>query len=230
MLVMPSGQVSLEATMGKLQAVALVFVLLTAACHRDKPPNSYQVGESLLYQGKAREAVESLMRVPWSAPEAMAARRLVAETCTRIDLLAEGVGQPRSPVDLVEVVSALPHDPSCFTEGLEFEGDTLLESCGGYEKSHVRRVNVPTGAVLREQKLDKRYFGEGLTRLGGSIFVLTWLEGTGLVFDSELSQQERTIMVQGEGWGMTHDASDLIYSNGTNEIRFLDPQTGGLKR
>lgn len=107
--------------MGRLEAMVLLVALPTAACHREAPPNSYQVGESLLYQGKAREAVETLMRVPSSAPEAGAAQRLVAEICTRIEFFGEGAGQPRPRVDLVEVVSTLPHDPSCFTQGLEFD-------------------------------------------------------------------------------------------------------------
>jgi len=171
-----------------------------------------------------------LATVPWSAPEAMAARRLIAKTCTRIDLFNRDAGRVGPRVDVVEIVSTLPHDSSCWTEGLELDGNTLLESCGGYEKSTIRRVDVRTGAGLQEHRLDSRHYAEGLTQFGGSIFVLTWREGTGLVFDSKLTQQERSFAVQGEGWGMTHDATSLICSNGSNEIRFLDPKTGAIKK
>jgi glutamine cyclotransferase len=213
-----------------LQAVVLSAVVAFAGCHRDESPNPFQAGENLLYQGKPREAIEMLATVPWSAPKAMAARTLIAETCTRIDLSSQDAGRVRPRVDVVEIVSTLPHDTSCWTEGLELDGNTLLESCGGYEKSIVRRVDVHTGAVLQEHRLDSKYYAEGLTQFGGSIFVLTWREGTGLVFDSKLTQQERSFAVQGEGWGMTHDATSLICSNGSNEIRFLDPKTGAIKK
>ena len=216
--------------MSKLQTVFLLAVVAITGCHRNKSPNPFQAGEELLSQGKPREAIEMLATVPWSASEAMAARRLIAEICTRIDISGQDAGQVRPRVDLVEIVSTLPHDASCWTEGLEFDGNTLLESCGQYGKSMVRRIDVRTGAVLQEHRLDGKYYAEGLTQFGGSIFVLTWLEGTGLVFDQKLSQQERSFAVQGEGWGMTHDATNLIYSNGSNEIHFLDPKTGAIKK
>jgi glutamine cyclotransferase len=219
-----------EEIMSKHQAVILMIVLSFVGCHRDKSPNSLKAGEDLLYQGKPREAIEMLAAIPWSVQEAVAARRLIAEICTRIDLPHQDGGQARPRVELVEIVSTLPHDAACFTQGLEFDGDTLLESCGLYEKSVVRRVDVDTGAVLQEHRLNSKYFGEGLTQFGGSVFVLTWAEGVGLVLDSNLTQQERSFTVQGEGWGMTHDATSLICSNGSNEIRFLDPKSGAIKK
>ena len=149
--------------MRKLQAVVLSVLLALAACDQDNSPNPLKAGENLLYQGKPREAIEMLASVPWSAPEAMAARRLIAQTCARIDLTSEDAVQGRTQVDLVEIVSILPHDNSCWTEGLEFDGNTFLESCGGYGTSVVRRVDVRTGAVLQEHRLDSKYYGEGLT-------------------------------------------------------------------
>lgn len=205
---------------------AVAFLAVVAGCARGEPRTPLKVGEDLLFEGKPQEAIQTLASIPWSSPEAVTARRLVSDICTRIDIYSED--RPR--IDSVEIISTLPHDPSCFTEGLELDGDTLLESCGLYEKSRVRRVDVRSGTVLREQKLDGRYFGEGLTRFGDSIFVLSFEEGTGLVFDTMLAQQRRSFTIQGEGWGMTHDATHLIYSNGTNEIRFLDPKTGTIQK
>ena len=216
--------------MNKLQALVLLAVITFAGCHRDNYPNPLHAGENLLLNGKPREAIEMLATVPLSAPEALAARRLIAEICTRIDLYSQDPGQVRPRIDLIEIVGTLPHDTSCWTEGLELDGDTLLESCGGYEISKVRRVDSRSGAVLQEHRLDSKYYGEGLTQFGGSIFVLTWREGTGLVFDSKLSHQERSFGFQGEAWGMTHDATSLICSNGSNEIRFLDPKTGAIEK
>lgn len=209
---------------------AVVLLAAVAGCGRGQALTPLQAGQNLLFEGKPLEAVQTLASVPWSSPEAEAARRLVSDVSTRIDLYSQDAGQARPRVDVVEVISTLPHDPLCFTEGLELDGDTLLESCGLYEKSRIRRVDVHSGAVLQEHRLDGKYFGEGLTHFGDAIFVLTWAEGTGLVFNTRLAQQERSFTIQGEGWGMTHDATHLIYSNGTNEIRFLDPKTGTVKK
>ena len=216
--------------MSKLQAAVILTVFVFVGCHQDKPPDPLVAAEILLFEGKPREAIEVLAAVPWPSPESSAARRIISEICTRIDLSGQGADQARLQVSLVEIVSTLPHDPSCSTQGLEFDGNTLLESCGLHEKSIVRRVDVGTGAVLQEYKLDNEYYAEGLTQLGGSIFVLTWLKGTGLVFDSKLAQIERSFAIPGEGWGLTNDATNLIYSDGSNRIRFLDPQTGTIKK
>ena len=35
----------------------------------------------------------------------------------------------------------------------------------------------------------------------------------------------RTLHYEGEGWGLTHDGTSLILSNGTAQLRFLDPET-----
>lgn len=213
-----------------LATQAAVVAALVAGCVQEKPASSLQAGENLLYEGKPREAIQTLMSVPWSDPEVLAARRLVSDICTRIDLYSQDAGQAPPRVDVVEILGTLPHDPSCFTEGLAFEGDTLLESCGLYGESRIRRVDAGTGALLRERRLDGEYFGEGLTRFGDSVFVLSFVEGTGLVFDADLTRQERSFPIEGEGWGLTHDGTHLVYSNGTNEIRFLDPGTGAVAK
>jgi glutamine cyclotransferase len=215
--------------MSRFHVAFLLILILAVGCHRENAQTPFQIGKQLLYQGKTREAIEMLITVPWSSSDVMAARKLISETCTRIELANPKISRhPR--IELVEIVGSLPHDPACFTEGLAFDGGIFWESCGLPGKSSVRRVDAQTGKILAEQKLDKKYFGEGLTQFNGVLFVLTLQEGTGLVFDSQLNRQERTFAFQGEGWGLTHDATDLICSNGTNEIRFLDPKTGIIKK
>lgn len=215
--------------------VALLSVLV-ASCNGSAPPpssktadppqNPLSVSEELLSNGKPVEAIQKLSELSWTAPEAMAARRLISDICTRIDI--HGPERPR--VEVVEVVGTLPHDPTCFTEGLEIDGDTLLESCGLNGSSRIRRVDIRTGAVLQERTLHEKYFGEGTTRFGDATFVLTWNEHTGLVFDTKLTQEVRSFPLEGEGWGLTHDATHLIHSNGSNELRFLDPNTGAIQK
>ncbi|MEZ5427743.1 MAG: glutaminyl-peptide cyclotransferase [Pyrinomonadaceae bacterium] len=210
--------------------IAFLLILILAVGFRGQElPTPFQKGKQLLYEGKTREALEVLLTVPWSSPDIMSARKLISETCTRIELANPKVNPPLR-IEIVEIVATLPHDSTCFTQGLAFDKGTFWESCGLKGKSSVRRVDAKTGKLLAEQKLDKKYYGEGLTQINGKIFVLTWLEGTGLVFDSQLNQLERTFAFQGEGWGIAHDGTDLICSNGTNEIRFLDPKTGSIKK
>lgn len=215
--------------MNRFYLAFLVTLVIAVSCHRENPPTPFQIGKQLLYQGKTREAIEKLIAIPWSSSDVMAARKLISEICTRIELTNLKNSMPLR-VEVVEIAGTLPHDPTCFTEGLVFDEGMFWESCGLSGKSSVRRVEVQTGKVMAEQNLDKKYFGEGLTRLNGAIFTLTFQERTGLVFDSQLTQQERTFTLQGEGWGLTHDATDLICSNGTNEISFLDPTTGAVKK
>ena len=38
-------------------------------------------------------------------------------------------------------------------------------------------------------------------------------------------QQQRTFQYDGEGWGLTHDATHLIMSDGTAFLRLLDPKS-----
>lgn len=215
--------------MSRFHVAVLLTLILAVGCRRENLPTPFHKGKQLLYEGKTREALEVLLTVSWSSPDIMTARKLISETCTRIELANPRINPPLR-LEMVEIAGTLPHDSTCFTEGLVFEKGVFWESCGLSGKSSVRRVDAQTGNVLAEQKLDKKYFGEGLTQINGAIFVLTWQEGTGLVFDSQLNQQERTFAFQGEGWGITHDGTDLICSNGTNEIRFLDPMTGGIKK
>lgn len=216
--------------------VLLLLCAMLASCTGTEPPppsktpeppaNPLLVADDLLSKGKPIEAIHKLNEVSWTVPEGMAARRLISDICTRIEL--NGPDRPR--IDLVEVIGTLPHDPTCFTEGLEVDGDTLLESCGLNGESRIRRVNIQTGAIENERQLGGTYFGEGVTRFGDATFVLTWIDGTGFVFDPKLKQELRRFPIRGQGWGMTHDATHLIYSNGTHELGFLDPNTGAIQK
>ncbi len=217
-------------TTGGSRKGTVSLLLALAACRPGAAVSPFAAGQKLLQTGNNRAAVEVLATVPWSAPDAMAARRLIGETCTRIDLAGSAAIPARLRIDKVEVVDVLPHDRTCYTQGLELDGETLIESCGHYGRSRVRRVDVRTGAVLAEHTLDARYFAEGITRFNGSVFVLTWLEKTALVFDSGLGRRERSLPLRGEGWGLTHDATHLISSDGTHQIRFMNAETGRIEK
>jgi len=106
----------------------------------------------------------------------------------------------------------------------------LAESGGEYGKSTLREVELATGKTLREVKLEPRYFGEGMTILGGRIYQLTWQEQTCFVYDAATLRKLTQIKYDGEGWGMTSDGHTLIVSDGSDVIRFRDPATLATKR
>ena len=124
------------------------------------------------------------------------------------------------------IVNEFPHDPLAFTEGLEYKDGFLYESIGQYRSSDVRKVDLKTGKVLLSQKMDARYFGEGLTILNGKIYQLTYREGKGFVYDLATLKQERTFTIEApEGWGMCNNGSLLIFDDGSNLLHFIDPNT-----
>ena len=123
-----------------------------------------------------------------------------------------------------EGVRVYPHDPAAFTQGLVFRDGELLESTGRYPSS-VRRVRLEDGVVLQRRELDEDYFGEGLTAVGDRVLTLTWKGGKGFIWDPETLEPEGEFAYAGEGWGLTHDTTRLILSDGTAALRFLDPET-----
>lgn len=131
----------------------------------------------------------------------------------------------RIPVYTYEVVNTYPHDPGAFTQGLVFLDGCLWESTGLNGQSSLRKVDLKTGAVLKRVEVPAQYFAEGLAVLGGKLFQLTWQNQKGFVYDLATFQLEQEFTYDGEGWGLATDGRWLILSDGTDQIRFLDPAT-----
>ncbi|HVS23369.1 MAG TPA: glutaminyl-peptide cyclotransferase, partial [Gammaproteobacteria bacterium] len=89
----------------------------------------------------------------------------------------------------------------------------------------VRRVDLKSGRPEKQRALSPRYFGEGIAILEGLLYELTWQNGAVVVYDLETFEVERTMQYDGEGWGLTHDGRNLILSDGSATLRFLDPAT-----
>ena len=130
-----------------------------------------------------------------------------------------------TPIYTYTVVRAYPHDRAAFTQGLVYENGRLYEGTGQYGQSELRRVELETGAVLQQQPIDAEYFGEGITIWRDRIIQLTWQERTGFVYDRDTFELLRDFTYPMEGWGITHDASRLILSDGTATLHFWDPET-----
>lgn len=135
-----------------------------------------------------------------------------------------------SPVEAARVIASYPHDPRAFTQGLFFSNGRLFETTGQHGESALRETDLHTGKVKREVKLPSRYFGEGSTGWGGTIVSLTWQHGTAFRWDHDNFRQLGQFRYSGEGWGLTQDGKQLILSDGTDALRFLDPVTFAEQR
>ena len=125
----------------------------------------------------------------------------------------------------VTVLAKYPHDPASFTQGLLYADGVLYESAGLYGQSTLRKLELESGAVLLEERLDAQYFAEGLTLLGGKLYQLTWKENKGFIYDPQDFRQLGTFTYSTEGWGLTTDGSSLILSDGSANLYFIDPKT-----
>jgi len=123
------------------------------------------------------------------------------------------------------VVKVFPHDKSAFTQGLVIEYGRLFESTGQEGSSWIAEVDIASGKQDKKVILDDSYFGEGITVLGNKIYQLTWKSKTGFVYDVNSFQKQTEFTYNHEGWGITHDNKNLIVSDGTNKIHFLDTAT-----
>lgn len=128
------------------------------------------------------------------------------------------------------VVKSYPHDPGAFTQGLVMENGILYEGTGHYGQSCIRKVTLETGEIRQQVQLSDEYFGEGITVFGDNLIQLTWQSNTGFVYDKESLELVRTFNYSTEGWGITHDGTQLIMSDGTSTLYFLHPETFAVVR
>ncbi|MEZ6018316.1 MAG: glutaminyl-peptide cyclotransferase [Planctomycetota bacterium] len=139
-------------------------------------------------------------------------------------LPAPGTDAPASaPVKGYDVVRRLPHDPKAYTQGLFIQDGELFESTGRHGTSSVRIVDLETGTVKRKTDLGSEFFGEGSAPYKGLLVMLTWQENTALVFDRQRLKEQYRYTYEGEGWGLTFDGEHFWMSDGTPELRVLDP-------
>jgi glutamine cyclotransferase len=134
-----------------------------------------------------------------------------------------------------DVVRELPHDPLAFTQGLEiWEPGYFLETTGMYGKSELRKVEVETGRVVLRRPLSEQYFGEGATKFGSDIIQLTWREGVALRWSISQKSKDLTAATtqpwDGEGWGLTRGSSELWASDGSSQLRVIEPKQLKVKR
>lgn len=145
-------------------------------------------------------------------------------------LLASVTACAEVPVYGVEVVNTYPHDTGAFTEGLFWHEGYLYESTGEVGKSSIRKVDLESGEVVQKKALMPPYYGEGIIAVGERLFQLTWRSGKGFIYDFKTFERTGEFRYPGEGWGMTTDGQRIYMSDGTPQIRVLDPATLEVER
>jgi len=130
-----------------------------------------------------------------------------------------------TPVYGYRVLATYPHDASAFTEGLVYYHGDFYESAGLYGRSSLRKVDLETGQTVQRLALSDSYFGEGVTLFNDKLYQLTWQAHVGFVYDRASFNLLATFQYPTEGWGLTHNDQELIMSDGTPTLHFLDPDT-----
>lgn len=124
-----------------------------------------------------------------------------------------------------KIINQFPHDPNAFTQGLVFDDGFLYEGTGQYRRSQLRKVDLKTGRILQTHNLAGKYFGEGICIVGDKIIQLTWKSRTGFVYDKNTFKVLHQFHYPTQGWGITYNGENLILSDGSSMLYFLDSQT-----
>ena len=131
------------------------------------------------------------------------------------------------------VTNTYPHNPSSFTEGLEYRDGFLYEGTGDQEysgASKLAKIDLKTGTDIQKLNLAKEYFGEGITMLNGKIYQMTYKEQKCFMYDAKTFTKIKEFAYEGEGWGLTNDGRQLIMSNGGSNLFYRDPETFAITK
>lgn len=112
-----------------------------------------------------------------------------------------------------------------FVQGLQIVDGHLYVSTGQYGRSQLLRYHMADGSLDLGRPLDPRLFGEGLTVMGDKIYQLTWKSKIALIYNKTDLKGLKWFRIAGEGWGITNNGKELIYSDGSDKLHFLSPET-----
>ncbi len=134
------------------------------------------------------------------------------------------------PIYGYQIVARYPHNTASFTQGLEFRDGFLYEGTGKNGRSTLSKINLEDGQVLQSKRLASRYFGEGISIVGERIYQLTWQSNIVFVYDLDSFETITSHYHPTEGWGLTYDGEQLILSDGSATLQFIDPETFQVTR
>ncbi len=150
---------------------------------------------------------------------------ILASSATLAAPASYAAGEPPIPVYTYRVVHVYPHDPNAFTEGLFYLNGYLYESTGIEGHSSIRKVRLETGEIVLSRDVAPEYFGEGITYWGNRLIGLTWKSRVGFIYNLRSFAVEGRFAYPGEGWALTRNDREIIMSDGTSNLRILDPNT-----
>ena len=130
----------------------------------------------------------------------------------------------------VKVVREYPHDITSYTQGLFFYGDTLYESTGQWGESTFRTVDLATGDALTRMDFSRQYFVEGSVIFGDTLYILTWTNNLVFLYDAATLEYKATVAYPRQGWGITTDGQQLVSSDGSSYLYFMDADLNVLRR
>ncbi|ULQ54478.1 glutaminyl-peptide cyclotransferase [Flavihumibacter fluvii] len=145
------------------------------------------------------------------------------------DITSSATGTIPAPANLqYDVLNVYPHDTLSYTQGLIIYDGQLLESTGGNPeynpyKSWVGKVDYKTGKISQQIPLDAKYFGEGISILNNKLYQLTWTSNKGFVYDAKTFKKLQEFPLKTQGWGITNDSTNLIISDGSSNLYYLNP-------
>lgn len=140
--------------------------------------------------------------------------------CTRADIVQYGY----------KVTGKIPQPRENFVQGLQILDGHVYVSTGNYGESKLLRYQLSDGKLLARRNVDKQLFAEGLTVLGERIFQLTWKSQLVLIYNKADLKGLEYFRIPGEGWGITNNGSDLIYSDGSHRLHYLSPESKTITR
>lgn len=120
------------------------------------------------------------------------------------------------------VLRDYPHDVKAYTQGLVMHEGRLFEGTGIKKQSWLAEIALETGRQLKKKDLDGAYFGEGITVLNEKIYQLSWKSRKGFIYDLQTLQPVGEFDYNFEGWGLTHNGTQLIASDGSHKLYYLD--------
>ena len=147
-----------------------------------------------------------------------------------ISLLFISCGEKPLKEYKLEVVQTYPHDTESYTQGLFFHDGQMYESTGMRGKSTFRKVDMISGKPFRRLDFDKTYFVEGSVIFNGNLYILTWESKLVFVYDAETLEYKTSYRYPREGWGLTTDGKQLIASDGSATLYFMDEKLAVQRR
>lgn len=132
----------------------------------------------------------------------------------------------------VKVLREIEHKGDrLFTQGFEIYNGYLYEGTGQYTETALRKIDLKTGDVIKQQNLEEyfpegnMYFGEGITVWNDEIIQLSWQKKKVYVFSLDFEKKDEEFTNNYDGWGLTHNDEYLITSDGSENLYFMDPET-----